>query len=383
MAKLAAAFALLFGLQAHAGTPTLRVRVLKSVPSVTVRGVSLQMDSNEYQWATSGITSLKIRWKGGFFRMEQAEAPVTASFEGDILTVRGMFLQMHGKRVSNEMRLVRKGGGLLDVVVVMPIDEYLAGVIPSEMPAIWPAEALKAQAVAARSFALRMAETRRNKPFDVDVTVLDQVHRFEEDMNLKPRLKSKVKRVIAETKGQVLLDTEDKVLKAFYSADCGCASEDPKFVWGGRDDNFPSVTDPTCERRRTSTWNLTIKRPELRKRLLEALNLQGSSSLRALHVGQRSPSGRVSTIVAAVDLGGKSASRTLSAQEFRRLVGFNKVRSTKFSLKWLGDQLYIRGEGIGHGVGLCQTGARTLAQSGANYHDILKLYYPKAKLASL
>jgi stage II sporulation protein D len=362
---------------------TLRVRVLKGVPDLKVRGVSLQMDSNEYQWATLGLTSLKIRWHRGFWRLKLTDAPVTASFEGDTLIVRGAFLQMYGRRISNELRVVKRAGGLLDVIVIMPLEQYIAGVIPNEMPANWPAEALKAQAVAARSFALRTAHARRNRSFDVDVTVLDQVHRFEEDMDLKPKIKSKLKRVISETSGQVLLDVQDKILQAYYSADCGCTSEDPKFVWGGIDENFPSVADPTCTQRRTATWDLTIDRLELRKRLLQTLSLNDKASIRALHIGARSPSGRVSTVVAAVDNDGKNENRTLSAQEFRRLIGFNKVRSTNFSLQWLGDQLHIRGEGVGHGVGLCQTGARTLAQSGASYHDILKLYYPKAKLKTL
>lgn len=377
-------FALLTS-QAVADPTVLRVRVLKDVADVTVRGVSLQMDSDEYQWVTSGLTQVKIRSSDGFWRLKLTDAPVRASFEGDTLVVRGAFLQLYGRRVSDEVRVIRRKNGMLDVVVLMPIEQYLAGVIPSEMPASWPTEALKAQAVAARSFALRTARARRNKTFDVDVTVLDQVHRFEEDMDLKPKIKSKLKNVISQTKGQVLLDDEDQILQAYYSADCGCSSENPKFVWGGDGDKFPSVVDPTCDRRKTSTWELTIDRSELRKRLLQALQLQDNASIRALHVGGRSPSGRVSTVVANIDNGGgaKFESRELSAQEFRRLIGFNKVRSTNFSLKWFGEELQIQGEGIGHGVGLCQTGARTLAQDGANYHDILKLYYPKAKLKTL
>lgn len=382
MRALAFTLALVTSIHAYGAGETLRVRVLKSADRLQLRGVSMQLDSAEYQWATVGLTTLNIRWAKGYWRLQMADAPVTASFEGDTLTVRGAFLELDGKRLHDELRIVRKPSGRLDVIVVMPVEDYLAGVIPSEMPVHWPQEALKAQAVAARSFALRMKAIRRSWTFDVDTTVFDQVHRFEEEMDLTPRIKTKLKQVIRETSGEILIDESDRILKAFYSADCGCASEDPKFVWGV-DTNFHSVKDPTCGMRKTKEWDLVISRPELRRRLLSILQMKETGLLKALHVGQRSPSGRVSTVVAAVEVEGKSENRVLSSQDFRRLIGFEKVKSTDFALKWLGDDLHIRGKGIGHGVGLCQTGARSLAQTGANYQDILKLYYPRAKIRSL
>ncbi len=383
MRTFALAILLTLSVGASAATDVLRVRVLKSLPRIQVRGVSLQLDSNEFQWATLGLASLNITWSKGYWRLKMVGAPVTASFEGDTLIVKGAFLQMQGKRVTDELRVVHRANGNMDVIVVMPVEEYLAGVIPSEMPINWPSEALKAQAVAARSFALRMANVRRHQSFDLDSTVFDQVHRFEEELALKPSIKNKLARVISETSGQILRDDSDKILKAFYSADCGCTSEDPKYVWGGTDSNFESVKDPTCSQRRVKAWELTIDRPELRKRLMSALKLPVGASLRTLHIGGRSPSGRVSSVVAAVDNDGKIESKILSSQDFRRLIGFTKIRSTDFSLQWLGERLHIRGQGDGHGVGLCQTGARTLAQNGASYHDILKLYYPRAKISSL
>jgi stage II sporulation protein D len=117
--------------------------------------------------------------------------------------------------------------------------------------------------------------------------------------------------------------------------------------------------------------------------LFDVLAIPKDSSIKAVHVGSRSPSGRVSTVIAAVEVNGQTESRTLTSQDFRRLVGFDKVRSTDFSMKWLGDDLVIEGQGVGHGVGLCQTGAKTLAHNGASYLDILKVYYPRAKISTL
>jgi stage II sporulation protein D len=81
-----------------------------------------------------------------------------------------------------------------------------------------------------------------------------------------------------------------------------------------------------------------------------------------------------------MEVDGESRTVAMNSQEFRRVFGFDRVRSTDFSLRWLGRQLQIHGTGIGHGVGMCQTGARELAEEGMSYRDILKLYYPKANL---
>lgn len=359
----------------------LRVRVKKAQELVAISGVSVDVRAGDAHWSTSGKVDLKIRWRRGQFSIQNGDSPISALLGGESVTLRGAFLQLEGKRIANEVRLIKRPRGM-DVIIILPIEEYLAGVVPAEMPLSWPSEALKAQAIAARSFALQMAAVRKHRSFDLDSTIADQVHRFHEDMDLKPEKKEKLKRVISETSGKILLDESDRVLRAFYSADCGCKTEDPKYVWG-KMDSVTSIDDPSCAFRRPKAWTLSVDRMELRRRLFAAMDLPKDASIKAVHVGSRSPSGRVSTVIAAVEVNGHTESRTLTSQDFRRLVGFDKVRSTDFSMKWMGDELVIEGQGIGHGVGLCQTGARTLARNGASYMDILKVYYPRAKISTL
>lgn len=360
----------------------LRVRVEKSLPKVELKGVSLRVQGEGEEWSHKGLNEVTITWREGRFRIRDKYSDLSAKLSGNRLRIRGAFLQFGGKRVTDEVRVVRRPGDRLDVIVMMPLEHYLAGVIPAEMPLNWPREALKAQAVAARSFALKMASQRRGNDFDLDTSVYDQVHRFEEDLKLHPDKKSKLKRIIDETAGKILLDERDKILKAFYSADCGCTSEDPKYVWG-EVTSFTAIKDPSCDKRKPKSWKLVIPRQELRERLLSALKLPVNGILRTLHIGSRSPSGRVATVVAVVESAGKTISNRFSSQEFRRLIGFSKVRSTDFSLQWWGEELHIDGQGIGHGVGLCQYGARFLALSGSSYEDILRTYYPLAKISSL
>ncbi len=367
---------------AAADGPIIRVRTLKSVKEFELRGVSLHLKAGEAQWSTAGLTRLKIAWKNDLWRLQGGEVPLTAKLKGRSLVVRGAFLQLGGKRIADELQVHARDNGRLDVVVSWPLERYLAGVIPSEMPLYWPDEALKAQAVAARSYAIRMASIRKHLHFDVDGSVYDQVHRTLDEMGLQPRIESKLHEVIRETRGQILRDPSDRVLMAFYSADCGCRSEDPKYVWG-ESGSFRSVKDPTCGKRRPKEWKLEIQRAALKPKLLRDLKLSDSAVIKTIQIAARSPSGRVSQVAILVEDGGESRIHKISSQRFRRLIGFNKVRSTDFSLQWIGDDLVIRGQGFGHGVGLCQTGARHLAQSGSSYEEILKVYYPQAKVSSL
>jgi stage II sporulation protein D len=300
--------------------------------------------------------------------------------ESERLAVRGQMLRLGVDPAPRglELRPSARGRGI-DVIARLDLESYLMGVLPAEMPAVWPLEALKAQAVAARSFALRSAHDRRNRDFDVDSTVMDQVYKFIRASESHPSWKERVRTAVRETRGEVLTDSHRRVLKAFYSADCGCQTEDPKFVWG-HIDAFVSVKDPSCKKHAPVTWRLTLKREDVRRRLVAALKLPADTGLKTLLVGGRTPSGRVARVVASMEVDGESRTVAMNSQEFRRVFGFDRVRSTDFSLRWLGRQLQIHGTGIGHGVGMCQTGARELAEEGMSYRDILKLYYPKANL---
>lgn len=382
MVRLTLALFILLNCSLAGATDFVRVRVFKNIPAVKLRGVNVEIRSAGYEsiWRAPGFSELNASVRSGKWRIESVDAPITARVDGSHLIIRGVFLEVGNRRVNDEVHLYKRDSGRVDVVVPIEIEEYLAGVIPSEMPIAWPVEALKAQTVAARSFVLDRARERRSKHFDVEPTIVDQVHRFTHEHDLSANKRAKLARVLKDTKGMVLHDSQGRVLRAFYSADCGCTSEDPRFVWGGTGE-FVSVEDPSCKVRSPREWTLALDRQELRRLLIEELKLPGNSAIRALHVAGRTPSGRVAGVVAAIHNGKRSVAQKISAQDFRRIIGFTRVRSTDFSLDWTPDQLVIRGRGIGHGVGLCQTGAKALAESGMNFKEILKTYYPRATLS--
>ncbi|MBX3023260.1 MAG: SpoIID/LytB domain-containing protein [Bdellovibrionales bacterium] len=364
-----------------------RVRLRKAQRFIDVSGFALRISGPTHAMniaiPPTGLGKAKIvrQGKGQWLvRWDGQSAP--QKIEADQLWIKGQMLRLGVEPVPYALELHENSKQGLDVIARLDLESYLMGVLPAEMPASWPLHALKAQAVAARSFVLRSAFERRDQHFDVDSTIIDQVYKFLADSEAHPEYKTKVLRAVRETRGEVLVDADRRTIKAFYSADCGCQTEDPKYVWGVVD-VYTSVKDPSCKQRRPMTWKVTLPRAEVRSRLLAALALPDNSSLRALHIGGRTPSGRVADVVASVVSGDNLHRVTLNSQEFRRIFGFNRVRSTDFSLRWLGDELEVNGTGVGHGVGMCQSGARSLAEEGMRYREILKIYYPKATLWTL
>jgi stage II sporulation protein D len=385
-AALALLTSMLIAPPVHAAKPGIevRVRLKREMRAIQVSGFELRVSAPSAFISAAnppnGLQKATIsRNKKGVWLVKWDGRTVVEKIHADNLSVRGQLLRVGPEPVPYDLEVFSNPKEGLDLIARLDLESYLAGVLPSEMPLSWPIEALKAQVVAARSFVLRTAFERRNKHFDVDSTIMDQVYKFLSSLKQNPELKDRVNKVVRETKGEILLDRKNRVLKAFYSADCGCTTEDPKFVWG-KVDSFESVKDPTCGQRKTAQWNVTMSKKEVRKKLLAALELPEASNLRTIQIGGRTPSGRVAEVVAALEIDGQTHNFAMNAQEFRKIMGFEKIRSSDFSLRWLGRQMKIEGSGLGHGVGLCQTGAKGLATEGMNYREILKLYYPKAKL---
>lgn len=373
--------------QAAEQTIEVRVRLRKEQPEIRVSGFALRITPPtrfiNVQAPPIGLAKAKITQKRkGLWLVSWDGVSKPDRIEADRLWVKGQMLRIGVEPVPYDLELHPNAKKGVDVVARLDMESYLMGVLPSEMPVSWPLNALKAQAVAARSFVMRSAFERRERHFDVESTIFDQVYKFLADAEHHPEYKTKLARAVRETKGEVLVDSNRSILKAFYSADCGCQTEDPKFVWGAIE-SFASVKDPTCKTRPPANWKVKLSRGEVRDRLLAALSLPPETNLRTLHVGGRTPSGRVAEVIASVDNGGETRKVGLNSQEFRRIFGFNRIRSTDFQMRWLGRHLEINGTGMGHGVGLCQTGARSMAEEGSDYREILKFYYPKAQLWTL
>ncbi len=268
------------------------------------------------------------------------------------------------------------GGGLI-AINELPFEEYLYGVVPGEMPPAWPLEALKAQAVAARTYTASRLGSRPERGYDVKPTVEDQVYG-----GLAVEATGSTE-AVDQTRGRILTYSGEPI-QAYYCAGAGGYTEGAEAVQGferkvpgRRPGGYPylqPVPDFDWDSPRW-LWVVNVPRDELRAKLVaKGVDVGG---IRRVEISERSYSGRARWIQVVGDLG----RREITGPQFRFALGLN---STLFSLTATPDGSFqIVGRGWGHGVGMSQWGARKLAEWGYDYEDILGYYYPGAALELL
>jgi stage II sporulation protein D len=253
----------------------------------------------------------------------------------------------------------------------IPLERYLVGVLEKEVVGTWPIEALKAQAVASRTYALYRKAHPRDERFDLAADTSDQV--FEKKRRHSPAI---VEAVLA-TEGETLKFDGD-ILQAFFHSCCGGMSERADRVWEGIE--TPSLLtvhpDPFCGACPRSRWEYSISRKELEDRLKESG--QGPAGDWKIEITKRDDSGRV----LEVQFRGEDSDISFSGAKFREVLGYTKLPSTLFEITDAEDPVVFVGRGSGHGVGLCQWGAKGMAEEGHTYREILEFYYPGAELVN-
>lgn len=369
------------------GQESIRVRTFKGLKKVEVSGVGLKVGLSPAVLTTVDLSLRRVqiellstsnRWP--IWRVKYAHEKQSRRLIGERLYVEGEWLQMAERAAPHTLELTAVAASRIDVIAPLDLEKYLTGVLPSEMPAHWPVEALKAQAVASRSYAVALAYERRHQDFDVESSVLDQVFDLTNKVGASARLQAKVAQVVRATAGQVILNAKGQVIKAHYHADCGGQTEWARNVWGDLGPETGVAQDALCPLSPWAHWRYKMTRQELRQAVEATFALAPHVGLMSLAIVGRTPSGRV----AQVDLVfSDHQRRRVSAHEFRRMVGFTKLKSTNFQFHWNGNQVTISGRGHGHGVGLCQHGTRALAERGVEYRQILHNYYPLTKIGKL
>lgn len=281
-------------------------------------------------------------------------------------------LRVDGKRLPGRLEIWAEKGGLV-VVNALDLEEYVSAVVASEVPASWPAAALQAQAVAARTFAVaQKIELGRGARAHLGSSVLDQVYAGA----AKPQ--GGAREAARATLGEVLT-WEAAPIQAFFSAACGGKGESGEAAFGlpkgsapylpGGDDGAYDEGAPRLR------WTVALKPAELTATLRKAGRLQ--AEVTGVEVAATTATGRASKLRLTVK-GAKPV--TMAATELRQLLGWQKLPSLLFEVAGEGGAIVFRGRGSGHGVGLCQWGARGRAAKGEGYREILAHYYPGAEL---
>ncbi len=281
------------------------------------------------------------------------------------------FIEAKGKKYRGSFIALEKDRQIL-LINKVPLDQYLYSVLPSEVPTGWPGEFLKAQAVAARSFALYNRLNSKTAEYDLDSNVLSQMYKGVSIEN------KKTNEAVDATENEVA-SKDGRVIQAFFHSNSGGRTASCEEVWGGKLDYLRGVDDPYCNREQHYKWELKIDRDKLSDVL--AKNKLKVGEIYEIRILDRTGSGRVKIM----KINGSGGSTEVLGKDFRAYAGVDKIKSTNFTVETRDGRFIFEGRGWGHGVGLSQEGGKGMAEAGRNYKDIIRHFYQgveikKAKL---
>lgn len=361
--------------------------------------------------APDSMTGIRVTMPG--------RAPMTAS-QWDFINTGGGHFQYGGVRYRGSLRLIRIGEELV-VINVISIEEYLAGVVPREMPTSWPQEALRAQAVVARTYAY--ANMGRYAAYGYDLTN-DTRSQVYGGMDAERAASTEA---VVTTRGQVLM-YQGKPAQTYFSASNGGKVSSPTEVWGGSYPYLRSMDDPyDADASIYMGWTQTLTEEDLKP------YLPAGASLLDVRITERGPSGRATRLelvtdrgtvvftndsiriplssrstlidVAVQRYGGESGltavgsgGKVVQVQPNPTILGAgNTFAEASAGVTIMGAlrrmvsavfekpeiKVVVTGNGWGHGVGLSQYGARGRAEAGHTYQEILEFYFPGTTLEHL
>jgi stage II sporulation protein D len=249
------------------------------------------------------------------------------------------------------------------------IEEYLPGVIEGEMPIMWNDEALQAQVIAVRTYAIYKRKINGNALYHINKLDLAYKGSY---MN-----QTKTKEIVDKSRGTVMV-YDWKLFPGYFHSTCGGHTEDINLVFNLN--SIPPLSGVDCGYCNNSKyyhWKKKLGKDMIQNKLNAAKSKV--KKIRNITTEQIGPGGHCSTI--KIDHAG--GIKRVNANDFRLIIGPNNLRSTSFSIKNSGSSFIFEGTGWGHGVGLCQYGTQSMAKSGFRWYDILRHYYPEIDLVKI
>ena len=290
---------------------------------------------------------------------------------------------LNDKGYRGEAQIIVNADGTIDVVNRVPMETYLAGVVGAEMPSYWEGQALKAQAIASRTYCLYVKQTSgRYRHYDVSKTQASQVyHGLEAE---SPR----VWQAVNDTTGVVLYSRNDDgdtaLMPAYFSALCGGKTESAKKVFGNGWQGLAGGACPYCVKtaKKDMYFWPTV---QFDKKFVQAQlvakypSLAGLGDIVAIMIAERSELGQCTRMIRVRLIGAGGKGESIRAEDLRLAIDptGQKIKSTMCQVNDNGKSfIFTQGRGFGHGVGLCQYGALAMAREGKTYRQILDFYYP-------
>lgn len=246
----------------------------------------------------------------------------------------------------------------------VPLENYVVGVLSGEMPTTFPMEALKAQAVAARTYVLRKIEYAKEQEYDVVDTVANQVYYNQDELKerWKDEYNEKIERIqqaVLETQGEYLT-YQGEIAQAFFFSTSTGYTENCEEVF---QESLPYLKSVKSDWEKDVSPVFEDSKTFTIEEFYQKLNLDVNSAF-SVQITKQTSTGRIKTL----NINGKN----FNATDVTKILG---LRSSFFEIQKKDNQIIIHTKGFGHGVGMSQYGAYGMAQNGANYQEILKYYY--------
>ncbi|HKY73648.1 MAG TPA: SpoIID/LytB domain-containing protein [Nitrospira sp.] len=382
LVALAACLLLAIGASVAEGAQSIRVLLAADVDKLDVQaeGAVWLTDSSRHGRAIRSGAHITVYGKGFLVngvRMSHERLTLRAGDQGLTLVLVKANDKLPG--ISGDQRfivpvtgfvhIVRKGKGFL-VINQADLEEYVKGVVPGEVNSSWHPEMLKAQAVAARTYALYQQMLSAARDYDVVATVQDQVYKGKNGVD------AAVLRAVDDTRGLVLTYQNAPIYAAFSSTAAGL-TEDAVNVWSKEYPYLKGVECPFDLESPFYHWTASFRLDKLE----QSLRQQGFAvgTIASMEPFAFSRGGRVAKLRVVHSEG----ELILRGEDLRKAVGYSIVPSTQFTIDALGQDIVLSGYGAGHAVGMCQWGAKELAELGYSFSTILAYYYPGTDLQDM
>jgi len=275
-----------------------------------------------------------------------------------------------GRKFRGDIQFIKKANLHMSVINYIELEDYIKGILYHEVSHYWPMEALKAQALISRTYAVYQVQENGLKDFDVTSDIYSQVY------GGLTSERYRTNKAVKETAGQILV-YQEKVIPAYFHATCAGHTEDASLLWNIDLAPLKGVVCNFCKESPHFKWQEVLSKEELKEKLAHAG--YKIKNIKDIAILGRDKSGRITDL----KIISTEKETKIPAKDFRNAVGPNVIRSTNFSVSIAGDDVVFEGVGWGHGAGLCQWGAYFMAKEGFSYKDILKYYYPGTEIKLL
>jgi len=358
---------LLFAVYSSAkNSVTVAIGILQGVPSVKV--------SSTKQFKVFDMKNNRAgNLAGGKFYTVQPSASGLKigdmNFSNSVKFAGKGFIKVKGRSYRGVV-IVKAQKKKLNVINELDVEKYLLGVLPAEVSPKWAKESLKAQAVVSRTYVLKNLGRYASKGYDLTACEASQV--YVGASSEKPQTTS----AVLETEGEVLTYRKE-FASVYFHADAAGHTENPAYVWGSKKTPryLKGVREPPMAKTPYSNWEAKITRDEI----IKILRKKGYSfkGLKRISSKGKTRSGRVKEFVVHTEKGRIK----IASNKFRNMFGTSRLRSTKITrIENKRKSMVFHGSGWGHGIGLSQWGAKSLAEKGWNYRKILSFYFPGTRL---